>query len=98
MSYNISKCKLFPQLKKVIPSRFTYTMTDEPFELVFSHPNLCVILASDLRSSEHCKNISNSATQVFYTEQYTHYPCAPAIKKIAYTTIVRPTLEYSSPW
>ena len=72
-------------------------MDGEPLELVPSHPYLGVTLASDMRWSEHCKNISNSATRVLNTVRRTLHPCAPTVKEIAYKALVRPKLEYSSP-
>lgn len=97
MSFSVSKCKVLFITKKKIPSHFTYTMDNESLELVSSHPYLGVTLSGDLRWSEHCRNITNSATRVLNTVRRTLHPFAPAVKEIAYKALVRPKLEYSAP-
>ena len=81
MSFNVSKCKVLSLTKKKFPSRFTYFMDGEPLELVSSHPYLGVTLASNLRWSEHCRNISNSATRVLNMVRRTLHPCTLAVKE-----------------
>ena len=98
MSFNVSKCKVLSLTKKKLPSRFTYIMDGEPLELVSSHPFLGVTLASNLRWSEHCRNISNSATRVLNTVRRTLHPCTLGWREEkAYKALVRPKLEYSAP-
>ena len=94
MSLNVSKCKVLSLTKKKFPSRFTYFMDGEPLELVSSHPYLGVTLASNLRWSEHCRNISNGTVN---TVRRTLHPCTLAVKEKAYKALVRPKLEYSAP-
>jgi len=51
---------------------------------------------SDLRWCEHVHNISAKATRVLNFVQHNIYHCTAEVKALAYTSLIRPHLEYAS--
>ena len=47
---------------------------------------------------EHVHNISAKATRVLNFIRHNIYRCTPEVKALAYTSLIRPHLEYASSW
>ena len=94
MDFNADKCKVLRITNKQSPVATIYSMLGEELEVVVHHPYLGIELDSNLNS--HVNNITKKATNVLNLVQRNLYSCPEKIKAKAYTTIVRPVLEYAS--
>ena len=98
MRFNISKCVALRCCRMLSPSLFTYVLNDQPISCVDQHPYLGVILTSNMSFSPHIQKIAAKATRVLNFIKRNLYNCSKEIKSKAYLTLVRPILEYASPW
>ena len=76
-------------------SIFQYKLGDEYLSTVESFTYLGVTISSD-RWREHVHNISAKATRVLNFVQRNIYHCASEVKASAYTSLIRPHLEYAA--
>jgi len=73
-----------------------YKLGDERLPTVESITYLGVTISSDLRWREHVHNISAKATRVLNFIRRNIYHCTSEVKALAYTSLIRPHLEYAS--
>jgi len=73
----------------------TYTLGTEKLSIVESYPYFGVTVSSDLRWHHHINTISNKATRTLNFICRNIYGCSPEAKALAYTSLVRPHLEYA---
>jgi len=63
---------------------------------MYNYLYLGVTISSDLRWHGHVHNISVKATRVLNFVRRNTYHCTPEVKVLAYTSLIRPHLEYAS--
>ena len=97
MSLNISKCALLTCSRLLSPSTSLYTINNQPLTCVTQHPYLGVMFDSNMSFSPHISNIINKAMRILNFIKRNLYKCNSDTKCMAYTSLVRPTLEYASP-
>jgi len=73
-----------------------YKLGDERLSTVESFTYLGVTISGDLRWREHVHNISAKATRVLNFVRRNIYHCISEVKALAYTSLIRPHLEYVS--
>ena len=96
MDFNADKCKVLRITNKKSPVTTMYNMLGEELEVVVHYPYLGIELDSNLSWNSHVNNITEKATNVLNFVRRSLYSCPEKTKAKAYTTIVRPVLEYAS--
>ena len=94
--FNVSKCKVLTISNKKDPDKFNNTLNNDPLEHINSHQYLGITINSNLRWNTHVSDITAKATRTLNVIRRTLHPCNPEVKKVAYMSLVRPKLEYSS--
>ena len=77
-------------------TRFNYILGDKSLQETDNHPYLGVHITNDLTWNKHIHQITATANRTLAFVRRNLYSCPQHIKKSAYTTLVRPLLEYSS--
>jgi len=96
MVFNTKKCHILSISRKCDRPTITYTLGTEKLSVVESYPYLGVTVSSDLWWHHHINTISNKATRTLNFIRRNIYGCSPEAKFLAYTSLVRPHLEYAS--
>ena len=96
MVFNTKKCHILSILRKRDRPTITYTLGTEKLSVVESYPYLGVTVSSDLRWHHYINTISNKANRTLNFIRRNIYRCSPEAKVLAYTSLVRPHLEYAS--
>ena len=96
MEFNTDKCHVLRVTRKQNPIIHEYTLHDKVLETVNSAKYLGVTLTSDLRWNRHVENIAYKANQSLGFLRRNLRINSPNLKSLAYNTLVRPLLEYSS--
>ena len=94
MSFNVAKCA-FLQVGKQNVNHAGYEFCGGKIKQVKSHEYLGVHLQSNLKWDTHINNITTKAIQKLALLKRTLRHSNTPTRKIAYYTIVRPTLEYA---
>ena len=77
-------------------TRFNYILGDTSLQETDNLPYLGVHITKDLTWNKHIHQITAAANRTHAFVRRNLYSCPQHIKKSAYTTLVRPLLEYSS--
>ena len=96
MRFNAKKCHLLKITRQRKPPQTQYSIDNSHLEEVQHHPYLGVELTSDLTWKSHISNISGRANRILNLLRMHLYGCSQEVKSRAFTTLVRPHLEYSS--
>ena len=96
MEFNTDKCHVLRVTHKQNPIIHDYTLHGKVLETVNSAKYLEVTLTSDLRWNRHVENIAYKANQSLGFLRRNLRINSPNLKSLAYKTLVRPLLEYSS--
>jgi len=97
VKFNVSKCKVMNvTLKRKIVSPL-YHLSGVHLEEVRKYKYLGVIITHNLTWSEHCSAKVKTANKIMGLVRRTLVDCNYQTKSVAYTTLVRPHLEYCSP-
>mgnify|MGYP003444291098 FL=1 len=75
---------------------FVYRLGEVVLPCVTSFTYLGVVISSDLRWNLHTDMVTAKATRTLNLIRRNLYRCPQNIKSLAYTTLVRPLLEYAS--
>lgn len=96
MEFNISKCAIMQATNKRHKTNFPYKMKGQTLEIVDHQPYLGVELSSNLKYNLHIDQSCKKASRAlgFLKRNLKH--CPPSVKERAYTSLVRPKLEYCS--
>ena len=73
-----------------------YTISNKSVSVCDSAKDLGIVISNDLKFSSHCKNITNSAYRVANLLLKRFYTSDPVTLMRAYSSYVRPILEYCS--
>ena len=96
MSFNAKKCiviRILPKNKKLIPT--SYKLHGHTLENVDASKYLGVTINKDLTWDRHIDNIVGKGNRTLGFIRRNLRDCTKPVKAAAYTTIVRPTLEYA---
>ena len=93
---NVSKCTILTCSRLLSPSFFVYTIGNLPVTRVSRHPYLGVTFDSSMCFTCHLENIVLKGTRMLNFIRQNLYNCTINIKHMAFITMVRPTLEYTS--
>ncbi|MEW8548207.1 MAG: reverse transcriptase family protein, partial [Candidatus Thiodiazotropha sp.] len=96
MRFNAKKCHLLKITRQRKTPQTKYSIDGSHLEEVQHHPYLGVELTSDLTWKTHISNISERANRILNLLRRHLYNCNQDVKTRAFTTLVRPHLEYSS--
>ena len=96
MNFNAKKCHTMCISRKRVKPLLSYKLGQESLSTVDSYPYLGVIISSDLHWKLHVNHISNRATRVLNLLRRNIYCCTADTKALAYTSLVRPHLEFAS--
>ena len=99
MRFNASKCQVLQITNKRDPVPATYTVHGQVLDVVDSAKYLGVHLDKQLNFNTHVNAITRKAngTRAFLSRNIMH--CSQQLKETAYTTYVRPTVEFAcSAW
>ena len=96
MQFNSKKCHILSITRQRSKSATTYTLGTEVLSQVDSYPYLGVTVSSDLRWHNHVSCISTKATRTLNFIRRNIHGCSAETKALAYTSLVRPHLEYAS--
>jgi ribonucleases P/MRP protein subunit RPP40 len=97
MQFNSKKCHILSITRQRSRPTTIYTLGAEILSRVDSYPYLGVTVSPDLRwRHNHISNISTKATRILNFVMRNVHSCSPEAKSLAYTSLVRPHLEYAS--
>src|SRR5664279_497537 len=96
MQFNSKKCHILSITRQKSRPTTAYTLGAETLSRVDSYPYLGVTVSSDLRWHNHISNISTKATRTLNFVRRNVYSCSPEAKALAYTSLIRPHLEYAA--
>ena len=94
MKFNPSKCKIICISTKNSPPLKKYVFCGSELDQVDSVSYLGVTLTNNLKWSQHVSSVSGKASKVLGLIKRNFSNCPRSVKEIAYTTLVRPKLEY----
>ena len=99
MSFNDDKCKRIRITNRVKTEdeNVEYHIGEHEIETVNEHPYLGIQFTKKLSWGHHIDNIRSKATKTLNLVRRNFHRCPQSIKKQAYSTLVRPILEYASP-
>lgn len=95
MSLNNSKCVYMCVTRKKKPLDFSYTINNHPLETVDEYKYLGVIITSKLTWNSHVAWIVQKAMVKLWILKRKLRHCTPRTKLAAYSTTIRPVLEYA---
>ena len=96
LQLNWNKCEAINITNKRNPLLFSYNIHHHPIRWSPQVRYLGVIFDSHLKWSTQCRKVASKATQVLNLLRRSLFGCSSAVKSLAYTSIVRPHLEYAS--
>ena len=96
MHFNPSKCQVMSVTRQRKRLPFVYRLGEVVLPCVASFTYLGVVISSDLRWNLHTDMVTAKATRTLNLIRRNLYRCPQNIKSLAYTTLVRPLLEYAS--
>ena len=94
-NFNISKCYHLGITNKVVPFSYNYLMNDIVIAKSASTKYLGVTISHNLNWNQHCDNICSKANSMLGLLRRVLSDCSMDVKSKAYTTLVRPQLEYA---
>jgi len=94
MTFNAKKCNVMSVKQKY--SHF-YHLDNTILETVHQNPYLGVLLSDDLKWEPHITKMTSKAASILGLLRRNLKACPQEIKKLAYITLVRSSLEYASP-
>jgi hypothetical protein len=96
MSFNTSKCTVMTITNKRNPLPAIYSLNQCALSKVTKQDYLGVTISSKLQWSSHVSKIAKSASTKLGLLRRTLHSCSKEVKITAYTSLVRPKLEYAS--
>ena len=96
MQLNADKCFTIHLTKKRKTAEFNYTLHNHILEVTKDSKYIGVTFSSDLSWNNHISNISAKANRTIGFLRRNIHSCPKEVKAAAYTTLVRPSIEYAS--
>ena len=97
MEFHPDKCEVIPITRKKKPQYNKYTLNGHTLKITDSAKYLGVNINADLTWNKHIDTITTKANKSLGFLRRNLKVSSPKIKAQAYISLVRPTLEYSSP-
>ncbi|MCG8048091.1 MAG: hypothetical protein JAY66_20795 [Candidatus Thiodiazotropha taylori] len=97
MEFNPGKCVVIHVTRAITPVPSQYFLHSQLLESVSSSKYLGVEISSNLSFNKHIQNITTSASRSLAFLRRNIRTQNPALREMAYKTLVRPLVEYSSP-
>ena len=95
MHFNPLKCFVMRLTHARHTTRFNYILGDKSLQETDNHPYLGVDITKDLTRNKHIHQITATANRTLACVRRNLYSCPQHVKYSAYTTLVRPLIEYS---
>lgn len=95
MTLNVTKCKQMTLTRKKDPLKYSYKINSAPLEPVEQFKYLGVTISSNLSWSPHIKNMVSVASKRLWLIRHRLKHATTKTKLVAYTSLVRPLLEYA---
>jgi len=92
----MQKCHILSISRERHSSVANYILGQERLSAVSSYPYLGVTISTNLRWNKHVEAISAKATKTLNFVCRNIYRCPPDVKALAYTSLIRPHLEFAS--
>ena len=96
MELNTEKCKVLRVTRKRTPLVYDYTLHGKTLKSADCDKYLGVYITHDLSWNTHVSNIVNKGNRTLGVLRRNLQISSPTLKSIAYKSLVRPILEYSS--
>src|SRR5664279_1964424 len=96
MTFNSKKCHILSISRKRDKPLLNYCLGQDSLTAVDSYPYLGVTISKDLRWHQHIDNISAKATRTMNFVRRNIYFCSAEAKSLAFTSLIRPHLEYAA--
>ena len=96
MEFNPSKCVVIHITRSRTPVPSQYLLHGQVLESVAGSKYLCVEISSNLSFNGHIQNITTSASRSLGFRKRNIRSKNPELRELAYKTLVRPLVEYSS--
>ena len=96
MTLNPAKCVILNCTRSLSPSMAAYSINNIILQSVEQHKYLGVLLHNSMSWTKHIQEVINKASKTLNFVKRTLYQCEPTVKATAYTTLVRPILEYAN--
>ena len=96
MKLNNSKCVVLTCSRLVSTIITDYTIGDNNLHRVNQHHYLGILFDSKMSFSPHISNAVTKATRTLNFIRRNLFKCSPQTKSLAYTSLVRPLLEYGA--
>ena len=96
MKFNINKCVLLRFTRRHLPLINNYTLNNQTIKSSNTYKYLGILLDNSLSWAPHINNITNKATRMLNFIKRNLSKCNSKVKSDAYTTLVRPILEYAT--
>ena len=96
MQFNPEKCYIMHITNKRTPNVNSYRFCGQTLETTKAHPYLGVTLTSNLKWSDHVSKVTAKAKQTLGVIRRNLWSCPRKVKSLAYTSLVRPNLEYAA--
>ena len=94
-NFNITKCYHLGITNKVVPFSHNYLTNDIVIAKLACIKYLGVTITHNLNWNQHCDNICSKANSTLGLLRRVLSHCSTDVKSKAYTTLVRPQLEYA---
>ena len=96
MRFNVSKCVTLKCYRIWNPILTDYFINTQKLQSVKQHPYLGIVFDQTMSFIPHINNITSKATRTLNFVKRNLCNCSQQTKSRAYTSLVRPTLEYAS--
>ena len=98
MTLNPAKCVILNCTQSLSPCMAAYSINNIFLQSVEQHKYLGVfnLLHNSMSWTKHIQEVINKASKTLNFVKRTLYQCEPSVKVTAYTTLVRPILEYAN--
>ena len=96
MQFNADKCFTIHLTNKRKTAEFNYTLHNHILEVTKDKKYLGVTFSSDLSWTSHINNIPAKVNRTIGFLRRNIHACTKEVKAAAYTTLVRPSIKYSS--
>ncbi|KAK6167049.1 hypothetical protein SNE40_021157 [Patella caerulea] len=96
MEFHPEKCTVIHVTNKKTITKYQYNLHGHTLESVTNSKYLGVTISKNLKWDDHIGNIRSKASRTLGFINRNLKGCKQPVKAIAYTTLVRPTLEYAS--
>ena len=96
MSFNADKCFTLHISQKRKPTEYNYLLYNQMLEVTKDSKYLGVTISNDLIWTNHISNITAKANRTIGFVRRNIHACPKEVKEAAYTTLVRPSIEYAS--